>query len=212
MTVFMPQQALSAVLEKIINKALALNINDNVQLGELAQKTITIKLAELGFDLCFTVENKSILVTGISERSDCVLTASIASLIELQKNQQLTELIKQDKLDISGDLKVAQLFAGLFENITIDWQTELAEHIGDIPTYKLQQLALWLKNKMNFAASQVQADASEWLVHEKRLVVTSSQLDDFSKKVSDIAEEIKRLEQRIVALTDKVATSSTSSR
>ncbi len=212
MSVFMPQQALSAALEKIINKALSLNINNNVQLGELAQKTITIHLAELGFELCFTVENESILVIGITERSDCELSTSIATLIELQKNQQLTELIKQNKLDIQGDLKVAQLFASVFENITIDWQTELAEYIGDIPTYKLQQLGLWLKSKLNFTANQVKADASEWLVHEKRLVVTSSQINDFSAKVSTIVEDLQQVERRIAALTDKLATNSTPAR
>lgn len=212
MSVFMPQQALSAALEKIINKALSLNINDNVQLGELTQKTITIHLAELGFELCFTVENEHILVTGITERSDCELSTSIATLIELQKNQQLTELIKQNKLDIQGDLKVAQLFASVFENITIDWQTELAEYIGDIPTYKLQQLGLWLKDKLNFTANQVKADATEWLVHEKRLVVTSSQINDFSAKVSTIVEDLQQVERRIAALTDKLATNSTPAR
>lgn len=208
----MPQQALSTVLEKIINQALSLNLNDNVVImRELTQKTLVLHIAELGFPLCFTIEQESILVTGVTERNDCVLTTSIASLIELQKNHQLTELIKQNKLDITGDLKVAQSFAALFENLTIDWQSELAEHIGDIPTYKLGQLSKWLTTKATFAAQQIQADASEWLVHEKRLVVTSSQIENFTVQVNQVAEHIQKIEQRIESLTNKIITKPTTS-
>ncbi len=135
-----------------------------------------------------------------------MLTASISSLIELQKNQQLTELIKQDKLDITGDLKTAQQYASLFENITIDWQSELAQHIGDVPTYKLTQFTKWLSSKFSFAGAQIQADASEWLVHEKRLVVTNSQVDDFCVQVTQITQHAVELEQRLSMLTHKLAT------
>lgn len=205
MSLLMPQQALSSVLEKIINTALTLNTNSNNALTELSQKTLEIHIDELGFPLCFTVEESTLLVTGITERSDCVLTTSISSLIELQKHQQLTELIKQNKLDITGDLKTAQLFAGVIENIHIDWQTEIAKHIGDIPTYKLEQLSQWLKGKLQFTSSQISADASEWLVHEQRLAVTTSQLTDFNTQVADIADSVTRAEQRIASLMNKLS-------
>lgn len=120
----------------------------------------------------------------------------------------MTELIKQDKLDILGDIKVAQQFASVFEKLSIDWQSELAEHIGDIPTYKLSQFSLWLRDKIKFAAAQIQADASEWLVHEKRLVVTHSQIAAFNQEVSDIADSVVNIEQRMTCLMNKVITTS----
>ncbi|MDG1752377.1 MAG: SCP2 sterol-binding domain-containing protein [Thalassotalea sp.] len=204
MSQIMHQQALCSVLEKILNKALSLNINGTQGLAVLEQKTLTIYLAELNFPLSFSINQQAILVTTLTERSDCQLKSSIASLVELQKEQQLTELIKQDKLDISGDIKVVQQFAAVFENLSIDWQSELAEHIGDIPTYKLSQLASWLNNKIKFATEQIQADASEWLVHEKRLVVTHSQIAAFNQQVTDIADEVVNIEQRMANLMTKI--------
>ncbi len=206
MNVHLHQQALSSLLEKAINKALSLNSNTNDQLDALSGKTLVVQLAELGFPLCITVNQQQALVNGVTEHSNCVLTASISSLIELQKNQQLTELIKQDKLDITGDLKTAQQYASLFENITIDWQSELAQHIGEVPTYKITQFAKWLTGKFSFVGAQIQADASEWLVHEKRLVVTKSQVDKFCQQVTQITQRGVELEQRLSALTHKLAT------
>ena len=119
MNQIMHQQALCSVIERALNKVLSLNLNGVDVLLPLEQKTLTLFLAELAFPLSFSVDQQAILVTTLTERCDCRLTTSIASLVELQKNQQLTELIKQDKLDITGDIKVAQQFASLFENLSI---------------------------------------------------------------------------------------------
>jgi len=205
MSQLMHQQALCALLETTINKVLALNVDDLGALLPLEQKTLTVQLAELAFPLSFSVDQQQILVTSLTERSDCQLTSSIASLIALQKEQQITELIKQDKLELSGDIKVAQQFSALFENLAIDWQSELAVHIGDIPTYKLSQFSLWLGDKVKFATKQISADASEWLVHEKRLVVTRSQINSFNRQVTTIDDEVQSLQARVERLADKLS-------
>jgi ubiquinone biosynthesis protein UbiJ len=201
------QQTLCSTIEFAVNQALALNINGNNVVSALEQKTLTILLTELGFPLSFSINENNVLVTSLTERSDCTVNTSVKTLLELKKEQQITELIKQEKLDVQGDIKVAQLFANIAESLEIDWQSEIAKHIGDIPTYKLSQFGKSLAKKFNFATQQIQADASEWLVHEKRLVVTSSQLHDFSRQVSDIARQVDIISERIQKIADKANTS-----
>ena len=197
------QQTLCSTIEFAVNQALALNINGNNVLSALEQKTLTILLTELGFPLSFSINENNFLVTSLTERSDCTVNTSVKTLLELKKEQQITELIKQEKLDVQGDIKVAQLFANIAESLEIDWQSEIAKHIGDIPTYKLSQFGKNLAKKFNFATQQIQADASEWLIHEKRLVVTSSQVHDFSRQVSDIARQVDIISERIQKIADK---------
>ena len=204
----MLQQVMSAVLEIIINKAVSLNINPNDELDALEQKTLAIKLAELPFPLCLTVNNNKILVTKLIERADCTITTSISTLRELKKGQQLTELIKQGYLDLVGDIKVAKHFASLAEKIDIDWQTELAKHIGDVATHQLDHLNNTIKEKVAFASGQIQADSVEYLVHEKRLVVTSSQISQFNQAVSAVELQTKQLENRVNQLVDRLSTHS----
>lgn len=200
------QQTLCSTVEFIVNQALALNINGNNVLSALEQKTLTILLTELGFPLSFSINENKVLVTSLTERSDCTIKTSAKTLLELKKEQQITELIKQEKLDVQGDIKVAQLFANIAESLEIDWQSEIAKHIGDIPTYKLSQFGKNLAKKFNFATQQIQADASEWLVHEKRLVVTSSQIQCFSQQVLEMSRQTDIISERIQRLAEKTST------
>jgi len=193
----MLQQVMCSALEVIINKALSLNINSNDQLNSLEEKTLAVKLAELGFPLCFSINDGKVLVTKLIDRADCTIVTSIKTLRELKKQQQLTELIKQDKLDVEGDIKIAQHFASLAETLDIDWQTELAKHIGDVATHKLVLFSKLIKEKVDFASEQIQADSSEYLVHEQRLVVTKSQLNHFNQAVTAVNFQTEKVEDRI---------------
>ena len=121
----------------------------------------------------------------------------------MKEEQQLTALIKQGELDIDGDIKVAQQFANIAENLEIDWQTELAKHIGDIATYKLVQLVSGLGSKLNFFGKTVQADASEWLVHEKKWVVPYQQVNQFGQQVEQVSNAVNQLSQRVEHLLKK---------
>ncbi|OUR63123.1 hypothetical protein A9Q74_02645 [Colwellia sp. 39_35_sub15_T18] len=198
-------QTLAASLESIINQVLSLG-SANSSLEKLGQKTLTLTLAELGFPLSFTVtsdigvNNKALLVSSLTERADCTINTSLTTLRELQAKQQLTELIKQDKLDVTGDIKVAQKFANMAQNLDIDWQSELANHIGDVATHKLMQLGKTIAAKFNFAATQIQADASEYVVHEQRLVITKNQIEHFNQAVNDVSKDVMALEARIARL------------
>ncbi|NQY86717.1 MAG: SCP2 sterol-binding domain-containing protein [Colwellia sp.] len=199
-------QALASTLEVVINQTLALS-SANASLDKLTQKTLTIELAELGFPLSFTVcnsiENSQMMVTALTERADCTIKTSIKTLQKLKAGQQITELIKQNLLDLTGDIKVAQQFASLAENLEIDWQSELANHIGDIPTHKLMQLGKSVSAKLKFAAKQINADASEYIVHEKRLVVTRSQIEHFNQQVFAVSTQVDELNQRISQLINR---------
>jgi ubiquinone biosynthesis protein UbiJ len=196
----MLQQALNSSLELIINKVLSLNTS-KVDLKKLEQRTLTIVLSELSFPISLSVSNNKIIVSGLTDRADCTVNTSIKTLQELKAEQQLTELIKQNKLDLTGDIKVAQQFANIAETLNIDWQSELATHIGDMPTHKIMQFGKQVASKLEFASKQIQADASEYIVHEKRLVVTRSQIEEFNLQVNQIKNQVDQVSNRIEALT-----------
>lgn len=213
MSFFMPPQVLSSALETILNQGLKRNLNNNDGLHNLVNKQLLILLTELSFPLAISVtkinEQYKLLVTSPSANencADCTISTSVKSLWQLKKTQQLTELIKQDQLNIDGDIKIAQQFVGIFEAIDIDWQSELAKQIGDIPTYQLTQLVDKVKTKVGFAASQIPADASEWLIHEKKLVVPNSELLQFHQAVKETEIATEALAVKIKQLTENIKT------
>ncbi|XQW85216.1 ubiquinone biosynthesis accessory factor UbiJ [Thalassotalea piscium] len=200
----MPQQALSMALEYIINQALTINKANNKALQTLEDKTLVLHLLELNFPLCFTCHQETFLVTGNTNAADCTISTSLSALKKIKENHALTQAIKDDLLDIDGDLKVAQLFIAVAESIDIDWKSELAKHIGDIPTYKLEQFGHTISDKVKFASKQIKADMSEWLVHEKKLLVTTSECQHFIQQVDCMNEQMQNLIQRIDNIEQKL--------
>jgi ubiquinone biosynthesis protein UbiJ len=195
----LPQVA-STVIEAIVNKALALNVNNNV-LSHLDQKTLTVHLAELNFPLSLTVNtqdhNQPIIVGTMTERSDCTIYTSINTLKKIKAEQQITELIKAGELDVEGDIKIAQQFAAIAQQLEIDWQSELAKHIGDIPTHQLLTLSNKITNKVKVSSKQIEADITEYIVHEKKLLVTNSQINSFNQSVREVKQQADSMAARI---------------
>jgi ubiquinone biosynthesis protein UbiJ len=206
---FLLPQVATATLELIINKALALNNNKSVSFAAVAQKTLTLELAELPFTLCFTVNTSAsktvVIVRSRTEFSDCTINTSFNTLNKLKANQSLTQLIKQDELDVTGGIKIAQQFANIAQSLEIDWQTELAKHLGDVPTHKLLQFGNKITKSLVGKGKQLEADIGEYLVHEKRLVVTNSQINTFNQKTKDVASKVDTLSARIDKLVATIA-------
>jgi len=197
-------QVLHAVIEVIINKALALNI-DKTSFTHLEQKTLTLELTELAEAISFTIVENTILVSGNVERSDCTIQTSLQTLTKLKAQRQLTELIKQGELDVVGDIKVAQQFAILAEQLDIDWQSELAKHIGDVPTHKLLHFGNKITEKIKYTIKQLESDVSEYVVHEKRLVVTQSQVASFNQGVKQVSAKLDSLSARFNQIAAKLS-------
>jgi ubiquinone biosynthesis protein UbiJ len=202
-------QALTAALELLINKALLLNINKGLSLHAVSEKTLTLELAELVFPLSFTVSSQAtqakVMVSSLTERSDCTISTSVSTLKKLKADQQVTQLIKQGELDVVGDVKIAQHFAAIAQSLEIDWQSELAKHIGDVPTHKILQLGNKITKTLGKHSTQLQADVGEYIVHEKRLVATHGQVKHFSQQVADVSKNVDKINSRINTLFSQLS-------
>jgi len=200
-------QVLHAALETIINRAFALNIRQ-LSLVHLEQKTLTLELSELDSPMSFTVVENKMLVNAVIDRSDCIIRTSLQTLKKLKAEQQLTTLIKQGELDVVGDIKIAQQFSALAEQLEIDWQSELAKQIGDVPTHKLLHFGNKITKKVNHTLKQLENDVGEYVVHEKRLVVTDSQVSSFNQSVNQVSSQVEKLSTRLNQLATKFSVSS----
>lgn len=210
----LPQVA-TAGIELMINKSLDLNQNKALSINKLDQKTLTLKLAELSFSLCFTVSAQSksttnngvVIVRAEAGSSDCTINTSLKTLKKLKANQSLTQLIKDDELALAGDIKIAQQFANVAQSLEIDWQSEIAKHLGDVPTHKLLHFGNKMTKSIIATGKQFESDVSEYLVHEQRLLVTKSQIDNFNQKSKEVAKKVDQLSTRINKLFSTVENS-----
>ena len=210
MSEFMHTQLLAGAIEIAVNQALAKGKADTEKLTKLNGKSLAVVLAEFNRPLVLTCCDRKLLVTSPTKQelqADCIIQTSVKSLIQLKSEHSLTQLIKTEQLDIEGDIKIAQLYAACFESLSIDWHSELELHLGDIATYKLIQLFNTVSAKLQFAKQQITSDASEWLIHEKRLAASKQEISRFASQVDQLTEQthavsdtINQLESRIQSL------------
>ncbi|GLX80718.1 ubiquinone biosynthesis accessory factor UbiJ [Thalassotalea eurytherma] len=200
----LPTQMLGGAIEAAINQALAKNINTRVPIEQLAGKHLKIHIDEIGVPITIGFSQSTAYVLTDDVESDCTISTSLKTLAELKQSQQLTELIKQEKLDIQGDLKTAQQFAQVFEQLTIDWQSEIAKHIGDVATYRLSQAFGFVQEKADFAKQQISEDFSQWLVYEKKLAVNNVEIQHFKNDVNQVSQRVNGLMQRLTKLDQQI--------
>ena len=214
-------QLLCSAIETIANQALSLSDKPANFAEKYQSSAMALNLAELGFTLEFRYIAPKLLVTSPEPSSpeqtisaqpiaqqtsaECTITTSLSTLNEIRSEHQLTELIKADKLDIVGDMKVAQQFIALAESIEIDWASAIEVHIGDVATHKLLSLLASAKRKLSFAKAQVSADMSEYLLHEQQLVVSAPELNHFTQAVASSEQSTEQLAKRVAVLTEKMA-------
>ncbi|MEW6999709.1 SCP2 domain-containing protein [Colwelliaceae bacterium BS250] len=202
----MPKQMLTAALEIIINKAISLDNKTSTALTVLNGKSLTVQLTELGFPLTLLVSGANISVIASELSNDCVIQSNLKTLPKLKQSELLTSLIRSGELDIVGDPKIAQQFASVFEHLNIDWEAQLAKRIGDIPAFKLAVLGKKVQQKFAFAESQISQDAGEYLLHEKKLIVSTTELNNFVHSVSDAVQQLEQLQQRLSHLDSQLNT------
>ena len=127
--------------------ALEQALNYLIQTGEidlkpLDNKTIRFSLQDLPLDVNFVCTNDRIFVISDTGRnSDVDISLRAGVFFALFKGDDLTELLRQDKIVIHGDVKTAQLLVDLLQSVDIDLEEVLSQYTGDIVAHKAGKIA-----------------------------------------------------------------------
>jgi ubiquinone biosynthesis protein UbiJ len=127
--------------------ALEQALNYLIQTGEidlkpLDNKTIRFSLQDLPLDVNFVCTNDRIFViSDTSRNSDVDISLGAGVFFALFKGDDLTELLRQDKIVIHGDVKTAQLLVDLLQSVDIDLEEVLSQYTGDIVANKAGKIA-----------------------------------------------------------------------
>ncbi|TEU27278.1 MAG: hypothetical protein E3I13_00370 [Gammaproteobacteria bacterium] len=133
------------VLEQALNYLID---QGDADLSALNGKTLYFALEDLPLDVNFVCTNDRIFVTtDTSAGADVDIKLKSSVFLALFQGEDLTELLRQDKIIIHGDVKTAQLLVDLLQQIDIDFEEVLSKYTGDIIAHQVGKLA------KNFKAS-----------------------------------------------------------
>lgn len=210
------KQLLSGVAEFGANEVLQLDSEYQTYLTPLADKSLAITLLPFAqtIQLQFTASRIDILLPAeplaelIGDKAnelncDCHLTIQISAISQLRDTNQLTTLIKQDKLDIQGDLGVAQHLSALMNGLDLDLTEILTNKIGDVPAHSIMGTVSAVSKYAKYAKQHFDITLGEALIEEKRLVASPLALANFSDEVTETRYWCDRLSARLAILEQK---------
>jgi ubiquinone biosynthesis protein UbiJ len=194
---------LCSVAEPVLNKVIALDPSALARLQALQGRQLAFELTDLKLRVVLTAQPNGIWLNQHPEAVDCVVTTNLASLRQLRDPSQLTRLIRENALDITGDLQQLQKFNDFFARLDPDWAEHLSGYIGDAAAHKvaltLQQLQQLIQAKLQLADQSMTALMQD----ELQLSPISAELEQFSQQVSQLNARTDKLAQQLKQLKGK---------
>lgn len=222
-------QLFSDLLERGLNTLLKLDPDSKISLQKLKGKRLLVSINELSVDLVIVASQQiDVLILERArldgrqtknrqtnarasgqtdpvtlEGADCYLKTSLFTLPELQDSSRLTHLIKQDKLQIEGDIQLAQAFSQLFLKLNIDWEEQLAKRTNDVLAYEVFRFGKNLFSKADKFRQSMQTMLSEAAIEEKHIAAPTILVEDFICDVFDLKSQSEQFEQRLQRFENK---------
>lgn len=191
----------TGVMETGLNTLLKESPESKVALLRLKGKIIHVHLNEVNKDLYFVFSQQQVdILSKFEGKADCYLALNLSVLPQLREQNNITQLIKQDKLVLEGDLNLAQQFSALLQELKPDVEEKLSQYTGDIVAHTLvsgvKNSACWVKKQI----TRQTRHAAEVLTEEWKITPAPLEIAHFCDQVSDVEVQLAELESRLTRL------------
>lgn len=182
-------------------------IQDDPQLvrrmTRLKGQVIQVELKEFSKRLTFVFSQQVDVLAHYEGVPDCFLSLHLSVLPELREQSNITRLIKQDKLELEGDIQLAQAFAKLLTDAKPDIEEWLSRLTGDVVAHTLvsgvKQGVEWLKQ----SGEKQQRHMAQVLTEEWKIAPPPLEVAHFCDQVDELSERFASLEARFSRLVEK---------
>jgi ubiquinone biosynthesis protein UbiJ len=210
--------AINSLAESIINQSLELDPASRQQLSQFDDQSCVLNITPVNLTLYIRFQTGKIrLSTAPHETQLQIKGAPIAlgSLIKasdensspaqvLQKvaEENGTGKVELNGVEIDGDLKMAVAIREFLAQLELDWESALAEKIGDVPAHfigvRLRKLLRWERG----ARDSLLMDIDEYVHEESRQLPSRQEHEQHQQAVTALHRQTSDLEARI----DRIST------
>ncbi|MFM2480766.1 SCP2 domain-containing protein [Celerinatantimonas sp. YJH-8] len=188
---------ISAGIELVSNHYLQLDKASVKRQQPLVGKVIAVEIKPLP-TVYFSVADAQLdVLTQYEGHVDSQLSLGIASLFKLQDPNRFPELIKSQEMELTGDIRLIQQFAELFQSVRPEPEEKLAQVIGDAPANLLFRTIHAMTSSISKHLQSFSQRAGEVMVEEWRMNVGTSEFRVWSDHVNQLEQSLSDLELRI---------------
>ncbi len=191
----------SLALEKIsnaLNHVLHTDSASLEQLCQLAGKTLAVKVTHT--PIYWLIEFTSYGVQIKKHCSSAHVTVSISgtpsALLRFSKTKSHTQMLMDKTIKIHGDLEMLFELNKIQQHLHIDWESVLAEHIGDFAANRFMQLSKKITTQVAKHLASFKKSTIDFIQHEI-CFPTRPEVDDFYQQLRDLRRDIETFEKKL---------------
>jgi ubiquinone biosynthesis protein UbiJ len=192
---------LGALLEALLNKALALDPDLPGEIAALDDRSITLTWSGPEWAMRIRVDGDRLRVGPVADGgSDLDLRATLSGLIGLLR-PEASKRLPAGRVQVAGDVELMRRIEQLGRRFDPDWDAALAERLGPVLG---PQLARHLRDAFAWIGSSARGfteSAAEYVQEESGDVVAGHELDEFGAAVDRLRDDVERFEARLQRLS-----------
>jgi ubiquinone biosynthesis protein UbiJ len=195
-----PQRALDRVAE-VLNRHLRADEAAAAQLAALAGRSLELRLGRLGVNLCVAIEADGVLLASRSlHPADVVIEGNLTDLLAMARAHRAGETVPAGRVRIQGDLSTVRQLEAAFDVLGFDLEASLARVLGPIPARQVARVIAGLLGFLRQAHASLERDLAQFLLEEKRLVPTASDIESFGADALRLDMDLDRVAARLARL------------
>lgn len=191
------RQVLGHVLERVLNRTLALDPEAHVSLAGLEGRSVTLHLTQPPLALRLAVR-EGLIHVGAAEDAELEVRLRPASLAAAALKRDGT--LPPGAVNLAGDADLARRLEKLARNYRPDLEAALTERFGDVLGMVLARGLVRALAEVRRLAPRAADDVAAWLRDEARLTPAREEIDEFNDDVDKLRERGERLAARLDAL------------
>jgi ubiquinone biosynthesis protein UbiJ len=192
----------AAAIEQLLNQLIKLDKDFVGDLIPVVRQQLSIEVTDLSVSLTLLFDGGKFIVLPIANQdSDCFICADLNTLLDLKQPENVTHLIRNGKLNLEGDLNLAQQFSKAFNNLNIDWANNLSRYLGDGPAYTLVSFVKQSAQTLKQQASISQTTFTSLMQDELKVSIHPLEAQLFKQHCRSSQQSLAQLEQRVDKLT-----------
>ena len=194
-----PLESLLQPIARVLNR----NIRESTRARELCErldgKLIAIRVRDTGLSGYFDIDRNGLFLgTNHDGEPDVVITGSLVALALMAGEDS----IRDGALDLTGDAATAQAFQQLLEHSRPDIEEELSAVIGDTAAHGLGEFARGVGRWARETRSIMGDNIRDYLQEESRDVPSRYEVEQFSRRVNQVRDDVDRLAARVSRLRE----------
>jgi ubiquinone biosynthesis protein UbiJ len=192
------RSTLISLLERAIAHYLALDPETLKRLSALSGKIIKIELTDWQTVLYLLPSAAGIAIQShYAKKHDAGIKGTLFELVRLRLSDEKTSAALAKKLEIEGDIHLAQMFNHILQQIEIDWEELISAFTGDIVAHRIGSFARGLKRWSLQTKKSLGSNLTEYLQEESAHLPTREEVEDFFADVAELQHDLARLEARL---------------